>query len=218
MTVKEFYHSRKWEKFVANLKMQRVAEDGVLYCEDCGKPITKAYDCIGHHEIELTEDNVNDWTVSLNPDNVKLIHFKCHNIRHDRFTSGIWKQQVFLVYGSPRAGKTTFVREHAGKNDLIVDVDRIWEAVTLTGEKRKTMLPNVLKIRDELISEISMRYGRWTRAYIIGGYPLQPERERIADLVGARIIYIDTDRETCLSRARSEDEEEIIERWFESHT
>ena len=71
-TLGNFYKSKEWEKLIAVLKLERVNENGEVICEHCGKPIHKKYDCIGHHKIELTEANVNDPEVSLNPDNVML--------------------------------------------------------------------------------------------------------------------------------------------------
>ena len=134
-TLDNFYHSKKWCNFVAQLKLERINDDGELICERCGEPINKKYDCIGHHKIELTEDNVNDYTVSLNPDNVELIHFKCHNKEHRRFNG--FYQNVYLVYGSPCAGKSTWVMDNATDNDLILDIDRIWECISKADKYNK---------------------------------------------------------------------------------
>ena len=60
--------------------------DNYIICAQFANGITKKYDCIGHHEHELTEDNVNDVMISLNPENIKLIHFKCHNKVHERWS------------------------------------------------------------------------------------------------------------------------------------
>lgn len=44
------------------------------------------------------------------------------------------------------------------------------------------------------------RTGKWSNAYIIGGYPFEAERNRLADMLGARLIHIDTSKEECLER------------------
>ena len=98
-TLQTFYRSKEWENLLEQLKLERVNSDGQIICEHCGKPITLKYDCIGHHKIELNDLNVNDYNISLNPDNIMLIHFKCHNKIHERFNG--FKQQVYIVYGSP---------------------------------------------------------------------------------------------------------------------
>jgi 5-methylcytosine-specific restriction endonuclease McrA len=219
----KFYRSDKWIKFLANLKDQRADESGVITCAICGQPIVKKYDCIGHHKTELTEENVDDVNIALNPENVELIHFKCHNKVHNRFVGGYMArkpQQVFIVYGSPCAGKRTWVAEQAEDNDIIVDIDRLWKAICCS-EKPSRLKTNVFQLRDVLIDQIKVRQGRWLHAYIIGGYPLTGERERLADLVNADdVIYIDTPKNICIERATKISEEMVgyVNDWWERYT
>lgn len=215
-TLDNFYKSKQWERLVEQLKIDRVNEQGEILCEYCGKPITKKYDCIGHHEIELTEDNVNDYNISLNPSNIKLIHFKCHNRIHQRFEG--FKQQVYLVYGSPCSGKSTWVHEVANDDDLILDIDKIWECVSISDKYHKPsrLKSNVFGIRDCILDQIRTRSGMWRNAYVIGGYPLRTDRDRLCNLLNAEPIFIDTTKEECLSRAVNEDWKEFILDWFEN--
>lgn len=211
-----FYKSKQWEGLVAQLKIDRVNEQGQLICEYCGKPITKKYDCIGHHEIELTEDNVNDYAISLNPSNIKLIHFKCHNRIHQRYEG--FKQKVYLVYGSPCSGKSTWVHDVANPDDLILDIDKIWECVSVSDKYHKParLKTNVFGIRDCVLDQIRTRSGLWRNAYVIGGYPLRTDRDRLCNLLNAEPIFIDTTKEECLNRAANEEWKEFIEDWFDS--
>lgn len=211
-----FYKSKQWENLIEQLKIDRVNEQGEILCEYCGKPITKKYDCIGHHEIELTEDNVNDYNISLNPANIKLIHFKCHNRIHQRFEG--FKQKVYLVYGSPCSGKSTWVHEVANPDDLILDIDKIWECVSISDKYHKPsrLKTNVFGIRDCIIDQIKTRSGMWRNAYVVGGYPLRTDRDRLCNLLNAEPIFIDTSKEECLSRAVNEEWKEFIEDWFDS--
>lgn len=216
-TLDNFYTSKKWIKFVNALKLERVNGSGQLICEHCGKPITKAYDCIGHHSIELTDENVNDYSISFNPDNIELIHFKCHNIKHERF--GGFRQRVFLVYGSPCSGKTTYVNSIANTDDLILDIDAIWEALSTSDKYHKPnrLKSNVFGVRDCIIDQIRTRTGMWRNAFIIGGYPLKSDRDRLCDLLNAEPIFIDEPKELCLSRAVNDEWKEFIEEWFEDY-
>lgn len=218
-----FYHSAKWLDFIRLLRVQRT-RDGVLYCESCGEPILKPYDCIAHHIVELTEDNVDDYSISLNPDNIKLLHFICHNKEHHRFGAKYTKQ-VFLIYGAPCAGKTSYVNGIAERGDIIYDIDKLWQAIRadVCGKYEK---PNELKacvfaLRDTLLDNIKTRFGKWNSAYIIGGYPLCGERERLIDSIGIdKAILIDTPKEICLQRAKLKGENwtEYVERWFDMFT
>lgn len=217
-TLSTFYKSKQWEKFISVLRLERVNENGELICEHCGQPIVRKYDCIGHHKIELTEANVNTPDIAFNPDNVMLIHFRCHNLIHQRFEG--FRQEVFLVYGPPCAGKTSWVKEVANPDDLILDLDRIWECVCFSDKfhKPNRLKSNVFGVRDAILDQIKTRTGMWRNAYVIGGYALSSDRDRMCDLLRARPIFIDTDEETCLSRAKSDDWKDYILEWFDAYT
>lgn len=219
-TLKNFYKSDEWRNLLDILKDERSVE-GVLYCEHCGKPIVKAYDCIGHHKIELTEQNVNDYSVSLNPDNVMLVHHRCHNMIHERF-GYVKPKQVYLVYGPPCSGKTTWVRENAGKEDLILDIDSIWQMISVNDRyvKPGRLKTNVFSVRDCILNMIKMRAGNWKNAYIIGGYPLAMDRQRLEQSTGCKQIFIDETKETCLARAEACGRvgwDRFIEDWFRDY-
>ena len=217
MNRENFYRSKIWESFREQLINERTTQDGFIICAHCGKPILKRYDCIGHHKIELTDENVNDYSVSLNPANVDLIHFKCHNQLHERFNG--FSQSVYIVWGSPCAGKTTWVKENASPDDLILDLDKIWEAVCLSDREHKPgrLKANVFGIRDAMIDQIRIRKGTWRNAFIIGGYPHENERHRLADLLRADLVFIDTPRDECLRRA-SASWKQFVEDWWEEYT
>lgn len=225
-TLYTFYKSREWEGLLRQIKQERKDAEGNLICEYCGKPMLKMYDVIGHHKEELTEENVNDFTISLNPENIALVHHRCHNRMHDKLAKLTRCRQVFLVYGSPLSGKSTWVKENKNDGDLVVDMDSIWQCIT--GGKRYEK-PGQLKavafqLRDKLLDIVRYRLGKWSNAYIIGGYALQSERERLAAELGAREVLIDTSKDECLRRLMALPEEDgrhkeewqgYIEKWFE---
>ena len=212
MSLYNFYRSDEWENLLKVIKLERL-QDGELFCEYCGKPIIKSYDCIGHHVIELTEENYTDYNISLNPVNIKLVHHKCHNLMHNKLSySG---RQVFIVYGSPLSGKSSYVRESMTEGDLIIDIDNIWECVSGCDRYVK---PNRLKsvvfaVRDNLLESVKYRRGKWLNAYIIGGYPYKAERERLIDSLGAREVFIDTGRDECLNRLLACEDNRDVTEW-----
>lgn len=217
----EFYWSDEWRTLVRTLRIERVNDEGQLLCEYCGKPIIKEYDCIGHHKTELTDENVNDFMISLNPQNIMLVHHRCHNYIHNKL--GYAQRQVYLVYGAPLSGKTTYVNENKAEGDLIVDMDSIWQCVTGCDRyvKPKRLKSVVFRIRDDLIDMIKYRAGKWASAYVIGGYPLSSERERLLKELGAREIFIDATKDKCIERLAACDDRDpeewmrYIDDWFE---
>lgn len=70
-----FYKSDAW-KLARQIKITQA--DG--RCEGCGNIGTEV-----HHIKRLTVDNVNDVSVSINPENLELLCKGCHNKEHKRF-------------------------------------------------------------------------------------------------------------------------------------
>lgn len=216
-TLDTFYKSQEWKKLLNVLKMERVDADGNLICQHCGKPITRAYDAIGHHTVFLTEENVNDSNVGLNPELIQFVHHRCHNRIHEKF--GWKRKEIFLVYGPPLSGKHEWVEQNLTDGELVINIDDLWMAVSGCRRYQKPGRLNavVFQIHRDLMDAARTRLGKWNVCYIVGGYPLISERERICREYGAREIFLDTDKESCMSRAKElklEGYDDFIEEWF----
>lgn len=208
-----FYKSKEWIELTQIIRLQRMNSNGVLICEHCGKPIVAKYDCICHHITELTEANYTNAAIALNPDNIMLVHHRCHNKIHNKL--GIGRKSVYIVYGSPLSGKSTFVKDNMDYGDYVVDVDNIWKCISYNN---KYIKPNRLKscvfsIRNYMIDMVRIRQGNWLTAWIIGGYPLISERERLCNALNAREIFIDTPKEECIKRLHENPDGRDVEEW-----
>ena len=198
-----------------------------MTCEKCGKLITSDRDAEVHHVIELTPDNVNDATISLNPSNVELTHHACHNKEHGRFGHAKAKQ-VFLVYGCPGAGKEEYVRRMQGRTDIVACMDSLYESITglRRYDKPDCLLTNVKNVYNLLLDQIKTRYGKWSAAWVIGGYADKYQREKLADELGAELIYCECEREEAMARVVTDDRRrnmaaeyrKYIDEWFERYT
>ena len=235
MTREQFYKSKQWVDFRKVIISQRTDEDGYVHCSECGKPIIHKYDLIVHHKQELSEANVNDAMISLNPDNVECICFRCHNKVHERFGyhkgatfTASSKKHVYIVYGAPCSGKSTWVHENATQDDLVVDLDNIWQMISINEryDKPAALKHVVFDIRDKMYDIIKYRSGKWHSAFIITGGALKGDRERLQQRVGADdLIFIDTDQSVCLDRLHTkglidsqiEAWHSYIEEWFERY-
>ena len=210
-TLQTFYKSKEWQNLRRCLILEHVNSDGDIICEHCHKPIIKPYDIIGHHKIYLTESNVNNYSISLNPDNIALVHFACHNKIHEK---GFQCKKVYIVYGAPCSGKSYYVDSVATDNDLIIDIDRIYNA--LNNSRSDKLLNTVMNTYRYLLDIVKTRNGLWNNAYIVRGLPNAMERKRLSDMLDAELIFIDTDKETCLERSKekSSDYYKFVEDWF----
>lgn len=201
--LKNFYKSSKWELLRKQVILDRLTPEGATICEHCGKPILNKFDIIAHHKIELTEANVNDYMISLNPENLMLVHLACHRAIHEGlgFTK---KQNVYIIWGSPGAGKTTYALNQMDANDMIVDIDLIYKAFNpLTTVKPKQISSIVFEIWHELTNRngmIASRKGTWRNCYIVGCLQSKTEREELANNLNAELIHINTSKEECLKR------------------
>ena len=223
-TLDNFYQSKTWIRLYTALRLERTNEDGNLICWHCGRPIINKYDAIAHHTVFLTDDNVNDFSISLNPELIRFVHHRCHNKIHNKL--GYTKQEIYLVFGSPLGGKSLFVQNNSMIGDLVLDMDLIWQSITGGHMYTKPPCLNAVAfgIRDFLLDSIKVHRGKWQSAYIVGGFPLVSERERICRQLGAREIYIESTKEECLARlgkdmARDKTEwKKYIETWWERYT
>lgn len=222
-TPHDLYISGEFRAMRRTLMHDRSDAEGVLCCEYCGKPILQDADCIAHHKEEVTAANLNNAEITLNPANIQLVHLKCHNAIHERF--GYAVRKVYYIWGAPCSGKNTFAQQAKGRNDLIVDIDALWMAIT-GGEKYfkpDSLKQNVFLLRDCLLEQVKTRAGKWNTAYILSTEPRKSARARICAAIGAEPIYLAVDRETALQRLHNDAErvpyvaawEGYINRFFE---
>ena len=210
-TLTQFYNSADWANCKAQVTQERM-KDGALYCEHCGEIILKSFNpnannnkgaVVYHHKTYLTTQNVNDASISINPQNIAVLHWQCHNEVHNRFngTAVAIERKVYIIAGAPLSGKTTFVR--AG--DIVLDIDDIWQMAS--GQPRYTkpssLKPIIFNMRLTIKEQIAKGAGSWRNAYIIESLPLATDRKREAERYKAHnceIITMEASREECLNR------------------
>ena len=146
-----FYHSKTWQKFRQQFIADRLARDGELKDDYTGVPILKERDAILHHKVFLTEENVNDFNISLNPDNIALVSQETHNRIHDKFNCN--SRKIYI----------TTSREKKGYYDLIVSWQSLFNAI---GGNEKAIL-NTYQIYNLLIDNLKTNYGKWNSALVI---------------------------------------------------
>ena len=131
--------------------------------------------------------------------------------------------KVYIVYGSPGSGKTTYVRKHMRPGDLMVDLDYLSQAISLADKTGayQNLMPTALQLRECLYQLIERRQVDCESVWIVAGLPKKSEREQLAQRLNAELVYIDTDKDECIKRAMADDERKdkdvqlrIIRNWF----
>lgn len=197
--------------------------EGFIRCEMCGKR-TKAFvpnaeadnrnALVFHHKIPLTVSNMNDYNISLNPENIQCLCWQSHNEVHNRFNSRPTRS-VYIVCGAPLSGKTSFVKENMTVGDLVVDIDSIYEAIS--GQERyikpKGLYPFVDAVVRELKAQIKMM-STGTAWVIVGKEGATPkQRQDLANELRGAIILIDTPKDECLTRLYENPNGRDIQLW-----
>ena len=230
---KQFYNSKRWKGFRDSIFAQRFGLCEV--CKGAGEEV--------HHITYLTKDNINDPDITLNASNVLLLCRKCHNLEHDKTYqmkrlkdvknpqvdnkysfdedgNMILNKNVTIVHGAPASGKTTYVKEHKGRYDIVVDLDYIKYALLLKDDDIADVLPWAWDVRDYLYERIASRAKPFEHCWVIAMLPKKEDREQLAQRLRAELLHIDTDQETCLARAYGRDDvanqQRIIKNYFKS--
>lgn len=243
---KAFYNSKEWQ----SVRSYCLMRDKYL-CVHCGKPAEEV-----HHKIHLTPQNIGDKSISLNADNLvclcKDCHFEQHKLdrehasryyndkkKHIRIVNDdgtyfdengmLCMRNVYIVYGCPRSGKTTYVRNHKEVHDVVIDVDAIIGALQLSDDRYvdNNLQFLALDIRDYLISELEKKNRNFDckNVWIIGGFPDANQRNELAKRLNAKTIFIECSFEIAEQRAKesnlyndSKYSAYVVKEWFKKYT
>jgi hypothetical protein len=141
-------------------------------------------------------------------DNLRPAHSRCNSKRGNRVLNGVGAR-ITVVTGPPASGKTTYVRENAGPDDLIIDLDVLASALMVPGSHSSHGYPD--HVRHVAIGARKAAIDRATRMVYRQGTALWivhaiPSREQLADyeLLRYDVLTIDPGREVVEPRARAE--------------
>jgi HK97 family phage prohead protease len=138
-------------------------------------------------------------------------------------TQGI-KPKVFVVHGPPASGKTSYVMQNKGENDVVFDFDKVMSA--LSGlpphQKNSNLISYCTDIRT-LIIEKALRSPKVDKTWIISTNVGDDMKGQLSD-IPVEYIHIDTPKEECLKRIEEDPERQpvaeelrqVVERYFET--
>ena len=130
---------------------------------------------------------------------------------------------IYLIYGPPCAGKSTYIQSHLTEGDIVCDVDLLYSAISGRDPHDADLWAHevALLLKERLLDIIRDREGGWKDAYVVS---LANTLERLAaDMERVKAdaaVYIDTPKEVCLERAKERPPyfSLLIEEWFGGYT
>ena len=113
-------------------------------------------------------------------------------------------KEIYIICGAPGSGKSTYVKEKAKQNDLIIDLDNI--LMQFTNEPIYTSAERYIKLaickRNEILN--SLNYYTNTTIWFIVSAPTREERKHWKEQLGGTIIILDTPKEECYKRLEND--------------
>ena len=113
---------------------------------------------------------------------------------------------LFVVTGAPLTGKTTWVRDHAVPGDVVVDMDRIAQAITAEGTDAHDYPANIrkaaMRMRPRAVRE-AINHAHRGNAYIIHTNPSPQARAYYAQY-GAQLVELTAPLDVIQERAAAE--------------
>lgn len=136
-------------------------------------------------------------------------------------TQGL-KPKVFVVHGPPASGKTSYVMEKKGDNDVIFDFDKVMSA--LSGlpphQKNDNLISYCTDIRT-LIIDKALRNPKVDKTWIIATNVSDDLKGKLSD-IPVEYVQVDATKEECLKRIEEDPERqpvatelrEVVEKYF----
>lgn len=110
-----------------------------------------------------------------------------------------------IVCGPPASGKSTYVAERIGSNDLLIDLDDILQALTgVPGHAApRWALPAALDQRNKMLAALADDRAH-DRAWFIVGAPREAERRHWAKMLDGEVVVLATPAEVCVGRIEAD--------------
>ncbi|MET8826537.1 AAA family ATPase [Streptomyces sp. NPDC004610] len=129
---------------------------------------------------------------------------------------------LYVITGPPAAGKSTWITAHATARDLVIDLDRIAQALTGPGAPAwnhdETVQRVAQRARFAAIEE-ALKHRESVDVYLIHTMPSPKARARYRRL-GARIVVVDPGEDVVRERVaamRSAGMDRVVTRWYRDY-
>lgn len=125
---------------------------------------------------------------------------------------------VVLVAGPPCSGKSTYVRDHAGPDDAVIEFERYVETASPTGDRYDVSPAVRAEAARRWHAEIKDVADAPGRTWVIWAAPRRADRGRFRAQFNAEVIVMMASPATCMERVRQQRPPAwagYVRRWFE---
>ena len=129
---------------------------------------------------------------------------------------------IYLIWGPPGAGKTTYAQTYMSPGDILIDFDLLFQALAGVPihEREYILFDRVEDCRQFLINTIE-RYPEVRSTWVTMCAPKKEDREPFVKM-GARLRLVQESASVCIGRCRERGEnwhrwEKAIRKWFEDY-
>lgn len=217
---KSFYDSALWR----NVRVAVVMKEP--WCRECARYKRASLAAVVDHIVPLSMGGPKLDTSNLQP----LCH-PCHNRkRRQEMRAEMGETRVHVVCGPPGSGKSTWVRERAGEDDLVVDLDLLITALSVRGyaggdihERPASHVGYAVAARDAVLSLLAIRSD--VAAWIITSGASAVDRRDLRERFKADVVVLEVSTDECVGRlskdaGRSHQAERmrpVVERWWREY-
>lgn len=136
---------------------------------------------------------------------------------------------VIMVCGAPGSGKSTYVNNNKGEEDLVIDLDQILSEMT----GRPIYYPHTMNIvktgwqkRNTILKGLENHNEKINIAWFVNGAGKSTDRRIWKEILKPQeVIILLTEKEECIKRIRSDpsralvadDQVKAVDRWFASY-
>lgn len=134
--------------------------------------------------------------------------------------------KTHIIWGPPASGKTTYVSDNKGENDVIFDFDNIMRVISglKPHEKNDDLIEYVLDIRELMINRLKNET-RFDNVWIIVTWLDDDFKSKFEDFESVDYILMETSKEECKKRVKENEDRQatkdeqiqVIEEWFEKY-
>lgn len=213
--------TRPWRRWYGLARWQRLRERQLTDHPLCAMCMERG-EVVQAKVVDHVKPHAGDPELFWDSANLQSLCAPCHDIHKQRQEVAAghhgafqfrpeWlepsKVPLVIVCGPPAGGKSTYVRENAGSDDLVIDLDVIASGLSgqpVHGWDVAKWLGPAIRHRNNTLGSLS-RAPRCKRAWLILSDAAPDNRQWWADkMQPERIVVLETPAAVCMARVRSD--------------